>query len=137
MGEQILNLLQAIALHSPLTLDSTLDFIIVAITTSGAFQAVKKWRGWENKYLILGMLFLFSGAPAVVNYFLNTPSDNPWVIATQAKILTVNASAAWLTVILPAYVLWRKKIEKAVQYNLDVKSAAMPPSISPEDAIQP
>lgn len=94
---------------------------------SPTLQAIKHWFSIESeKYMVFLMIFA-SGVTAAVAYILNTPNQNPTIIALHTAIIGFITTPFYYYIVKPLYLKFISEVAQAKKLNEDIKSAAVPP----------
>lgn len=87
---------------------------------------IKKVADIKDGEVMVWLLIAASLVSGFVDYIMQTQPSDPRVIAFNAAIAGITSQPVYKLVLKPAMKFFSNQVEKAAQFNLEVKSAAMP-----------
>lgn len=107
------------------------DAIVASGVLSPVILLLKKWLNIKDdkrrEKVMISLVLTLSMLTAAGNYLLHVPSQDPSIIALQGAALAFMTQPVYFFIVKPAIAAFRREVEKAAQFNLDVRSAAEPP----------
>lgn len=137
---QLLTNLNSLAVHIPWSTlgEGLLASGVLSAFLTAPYHFIKKWFEHHSEVMIV-VVGLSGLAVSGVNYLLKTPTTDPTIVALQGFAIAFGTQPfyklmlkplfAWLTSLITA------KVEKAVEYNAELKSAAIPVTLAKPQAL--
>lgn len=115
--QEVLNTLNYIALHFPV------EGLVATVTGSALLTPVTRKLSSKSDLFKMTLVWVTFAIGAGVYYLLNTPVDNPSIIALQASAMFVASQPIYMKLFKPLVVWFGEQLTKAAAFDAQVKAA--------------